>query len=130
MAPLLENEKDKGLLRFDDKDKANILQKQFSSVFTHETDDKVPSIPDRTDSFILDVNITEDTAIKKLKNLNTNKSCGPGGIHAQLLLELADLIALPIQYYSIRQCNLAYYLVIGNRQLYLRFTRKDQELML
>ena len=60
MAPLLENEKNKSSFRFDDKDKTNILEKQFSSVFTHETD------------------------------LNANKSCAPEELHTRLLLELAD----------------------------------------
>ena len=34
--------------------------------------------------------------MKKLKKLNANKSCGPDNIHAMLLIELADLIAMPI----------------------------------
>ena len=96
MAPLFENEKDNSSLKFDDKDKANILQKQFSSVFTREAVGKVPSIPDRTDSFILDMHVTEGMVMKKLKKLNANKSCGPDNIHARLLIELADLIAMPI----------------------------------
>ena len=96
VASLLENEKDKSSLRFDDKDKANILQKQFSSVFTRKTDGEVPSIPNRTDSYILNMHITEGVVIKKQKNLNANKSCGPDNIYARLLLELADLVAVPI----------------------------------
>ena len=36
VASLLENENDKSSLRFDDKAKTNILQKQFPNVFTHE----------------------------------------------------------------------------------------------
>ena len=96
VATLFENEKDNISLKFDDKDKANILQKQFSSVFTREAVGKVPSIPDRTDSFTLDMYITEGMVMKKLKKLNANKSCGPDNIHAGLLIELADLIAMPI----------------------------------
>ena len=57
---------------------------------------KGTSIPERTDSCILDMHITEGMVIKKLKNLNANKSCGQDNIHARLLIELADLIAVPI----------------------------------
>ena len=38
VAPLLENVKDKDSTRFDDKQKANILQEQLASVFTYETE--------------------------------------------------------------------------------------------
>ena len=36
VSPLFENPKDKSSLKHDDHEKANILQKQFCSVFTHE----------------------------------------------------------------------------------------------
>ena len=94
--PYLKMKRDNSSLKFDDKDKANILQKQFSSVFTRGAGGKVPSVPDRTDSFILDMHITEGMVMKKLKKLNANKSGGPDNIHARLLIELADLIAMPI----------------------------------
>ena len=34
VAPLLQDEKDETSTKFDDKEKANILQKQFASAFT------------------------------------------------------------------------------------------------
>ena len=37
VAPLLQDEKDETSTNFDDKEKANILQKQFVSVFTKES---------------------------------------------------------------------------------------------
>ena len=68
----VENEKDKCSLRFDNKDKASTLQKQLSSVFTREPDGEVPNIPDSTDSFILDMHITEGMVIKKQQKRNAN----------------------------------------------------------
>ena len=43
MAPLLQDEMGKTLTKFDDKEKANILQKQFFSVFTKDVNDQVAS---------------------------------------------------------------------------------------
>ena len=37
VAPLFENEKDNSSFKFDDEDKANILQKQFSSVYSRSS---------------------------------------------------------------------------------------------
>ena len=48
VVPLLANIKDKDSLRFSDEEKANILQKQFSSVFTKETEGTKPTITRRT----------------------------------------------------------------------------------
>ena len=43
VAPLLENEEDKNSLKLDDETKANILQNQFSKVYTRETQGEVSS---------------------------------------------------------------------------------------
>ena len=45
---MLENEEDKNSLKFDDEVKANILQNQFSKVYTRDTQGKVPSITTRS----------------------------------------------------------------------------------
>ena len=52
VAPLLSNINDKNSLKFDDEEKVNILQNQFSSVFTHEPEGDIPRIASRTDSSI------------------------------------------------------------------------------
>ena len=44
VAPLLENIADKSSLKFGDDEKARILQKQFTSVFTKEPPGDVPSL--------------------------------------------------------------------------------------
>ena len=55
VAPLLSNPKDKNSIKFTDEEKANILQEQFSSVFTHERPGEIPKIDSRTSTEITDV---------------------------------------------------------------------------
>ena len=73
VAPLLENNKDLESTRFDDKEKANILQKQFSSVFTREPDNDIPKLDKRTDPSITDLFVTEKMVKIKILMLDINK---------------------------------------------------------
>ena len=43
-----ENVKDKDSMKFKDEEKANILQNQFSSVFTREPDGEIPTLCNKT----------------------------------------------------------------------------------
>ena len=96
VAPLLENTEDKNSLVFDDEKKANLLQKQFSSVYTKEALDTIPQFEARTHTKIGQVAILADLVNKKLRTLNTNKTYGPDEIHPRLLFELADIISEPV----------------------------------
>ena len=98
VAPLLKDVKNKSSLRFKDKEKANILQKQFSSVFTKEPEGATPIIDKRTNSVLQDISITVDMVRLHLLKLNVNKSCGPDEIYPRMLLELADIIAGPVAF--------------------------------
>ena len=86
VAPLLENNKDLESTRFDDKEKANILQKQFSSVFTHEPDNDIPKLDKRTDASITDLPVTEKMVERQILMLDINKSCGPDEVHSRILI--------------------------------------------
>ena len=48
IAPLLSDPNNKDSLVFEDQEKANVLQNQFSSVFTEELDKEVPLLPSLT----------------------------------------------------------------------------------
>ena len=96
VAPLLANVDDKESLVFDDKEKANILQQQFSSVFTKEPLHNIPSIKTRSHSKIRTTVISVEAVEEKLKSLNTNKSFGPDEIHPKLICELAEILSEPL----------------------------------
>lgn len=96
VAPLLENNLDKDSTRFTDKEKADILQKQFSSVFTDEPNSTIPSLDKKTDVLIENLVITIEMVLTKLKQLKINKSCGPDEIHPRILLELCDFLSAPL----------------------------------
>ena len=73
VAPLLESITDPTSIKFRDQDKANILQKQFSNVFTLEPEDEVPKLPSRTNVATCEQNITDEMVkeeILKLKSTN------------------------------------------------------------
>ena len=61
VAPLLEDNKDPESARFDDQDKANILQKQFPGVFTREPDTDIPKLDKKkTDARICTLFVTNE----------------------------------------------------------------------
>ena len=96
VAPLLQNIKDKKSLVFDDKGKADILQNQFSSVFTKEPEGSTPEMNQKTDVKIDSFDITEDMISKKIKALKADKAMGPDEMHPRLLKEINDYISKPL----------------------------------
>ncbi|XP_076049734.1 uncharacterized protein LOC143030470 [Oratosquilla oratoria] len=96
VAPLLSNSEDPSTICHNDKDKAEILQQQFVSVFTSEPIGPIPQAPGHTDIVAAAPYLDRAKVFKKLSSINTSKSCGPDEIHPRLVKELADLIAQPI----------------------------------
>ena len=96
IAPLLSDPKDKESMKFDDLEKASILLKQFSSVFTREKPGDIPRLDCRTDTKLCSLDLTAEMVLKELQGININKSCRPDGIHPRLLFELAEIIAEPV----------------------------------
>ena len=76
-----------------DFDKAETLANQFTSVFTKESDSEwdLPEHPNFTND--QQVIFSSEVILKKLKDLNINKSPGPDSINSRILVELADSIA-------------------------------------
>ena len=91
VTPLLQGEKDKTSTKFNDKEKENILQKQFFNVFTKEPNAEVPVLDKKTEVNLPNIIIKEEMVRNEILKLNVNKSCGPDKIHSQILIELLDL---------------------------------------
>ena len=87
VGPFLANVKDKTSSKFTDVEKANILQDQFSSVFTHEPEGELLPFSTRTSASIFDILITKAMVHNEIIELSLNKSWGPDELHPQLLLE-------------------------------------------
>ena len=126
ISPLLDNENDKGSTKFDDKEKADILQKQFSSVFTSEPKGDVPHLAQRTEAHIKDLKVTAERVKIELLKLNVNKSCGPDEIHPRMLKELSDQIAVPLAFLLNTAMEKKRSPLIGKMHMYPRFSKKGR----
>ena len=98
VSPLLSNPADKDSLKFEDSEKANILQTQFSSVFTKEPEGNIPRIRTRCHSKILNFIVSEKAVKDLIDKLNPDKSVGPDNIHARMLIELKEVLAKPLAF--------------------------------
>ena len=96
VSPLLRNIEDPNSLKFDDKDKAEILQDQFCSVFTKENGGEIPTMDKRTDKKLASLRVAAELVRKEILSLNINKSCGPDEISPLLLIELVDFVIDPL----------------------------------
>ena len=80
-----------------DADKAEILNKQFSSVFTREDLTDIPTFdPIPCQTLLNDLTITPGKVEKNLRKLRIDKSCGPDKVHPFLLNKLSKCMSLPI----------------------------------
>ena len=93
--PLLQSPKDQTSIKYDNKEKAEILQDQFCNVFTKEPSQDLPEFAPRTEKHV-EIDITVDIVRKEIKSLNINKSIGPDEISPRLIKELVNYISVPI----------------------------------
>ena len=90
-------EKDDGSFTQTDSEISEVLSKFFSSVFTHESNDKpLPDFGKRCEVTLESVNITEDKVLKKLQSLKSDKSQGLDKIHPRVLRECSISLVKPL----------------------------------
>ena len=88
--PLL---KENGKMHSGPKDKTNILNRQYESVYTQEDISNVPSPSGQSYQPMDEITVTEQGVRKLLQKINPRKACGPDMIPARILKDLADEIA-------------------------------------
>ncbi len=89
-----------GRLYTDDQEKAQVLGKQFESVFTHEDPDPstLPQMPPSPYPDMPPIEINVDGVKKLLQNINVTKAIGPDLIANQSLKIAADEVAPILQF--------------------------------
>lgn len=80
-----------------DKEKAEILSKQFASVYIDEPDGESPPATPVEAPRMQDIEITEDKIKKILLKLKRNKSPGPDGVHPRIIKELMNELLAPLK---------------------------------
>ena len=73
--------------------KANIVNRQFISVFADDTKKSLPDLGPSQYPSIEDITVSCEGVVKLLKNLKLHKAAGPYDIPLMLLIEAADEIA-------------------------------------
>ena len=85
-----------GTMATSDNEKADKLNKFFSSVFTRENMGSMPDLEEKEVQQLTEIRIMQEVVLKILKSLKTDKSPGPDGIHARLLKECAVELTEPL----------------------------------
>ena len=76
--------------------KSCLLNDYFASVFTKETSDTLPTLPESVYPTISDISVTYNGVVNLLKNIKEYKAHGPDKIPNRLLKECATEIAHPL----------------------------------
>ena len=78
-----------GSVTVNNKEKAEVLNKFFSSVFIRESTENVPVLLERQFAYVLDnIIVSPKEVFKKLSYLNPSKAAGPDSLHCKPLFEL------------------------------------------
>ena len=81
-----------------DAEKAEILANFFTSVFTKENLDNMPTIPNiGVEEELKEYRIDPEEVRKKLSKLSPTKSSGPDSLHSKTLKELSKALDKPLQ---------------------------------
>ena len=81
-----------------DEEIAEVLNKQYYSVFTKEDVTNMPEFPDKelVTEPLSNIDIQQDEVEKLLKNILPNKSPGLDELHPRILKEMSEVISYPI----------------------------------
>ena len=86
-----------GTTTVSDSEKANVLNNFFTSVFTKESLNDVPTLPPRNNgAYLCDLLLTREAVENKLNKLDPNKATGPDKFPNSILKNLSHELSLPL----------------------------------
>jgi hypothetical protein len=85
--------KEGGFLHVDPMTKANILNRQFTSVFSNDDGSALPDLGPSIYPAMESITVSQNGIIKLLRNLKPFTASGPDGIPTRLFMETAEEIA-------------------------------------
>jgi hypothetical protein len=88
--------KEDGTLTQNDREKTEVLNDFFGSVFINEPKDNIPTLDCGLDLDIQTLSVTQVQMCKALKALKVNKSPGPDEINPRILKELCNELSYPL----------------------------------
>ena len=114
IAPLREN----GKLYAAPKEKANILNKQYQSVFTVEDKSNIPTPTGKPYPDMCDIVVTEEGVLRLLQKVNPHKACGPDELPARILKECAyELAPILTLFFSTKHLKTVCCQMTGRKQM-------------
>ena len=85
-----------GTLVEEDEEKAEILNRSYTKVFTREDMTTFPTFDNKVLLTELNIRLTKEAVLKQLQSLKVDKSPGPDLIHPRVLHELAETLSTPL----------------------------------
>ena len=82
-----------GVLVSESKQKATILNSQYSSVFTKESSNEIPELEDSPHPSLPPLKVSLPGVLKLLNNLKIDKAAGPDKIHPRFLKTVSEEVA-------------------------------------
>ena len=77
--------RDQGILKTDNKSKADILNKQFQKAFSDNTNTAIPDTGHSTHTCMQEITITQNGILKLLQDVKPHKAAGPDNINGKIL---------------------------------------------
>lgn len=85
-----------GTLVEEDGEKAEVLNRSYTKVFTRENMTTFPTFNNKVLLTELSRKLTKEAVLKQLQSLKVDKSPGPDLIHPRVLHELAETLSTPL----------------------------------
>jgi hypothetical protein len=112
----------------DDKEKADCFNQHFTQASKlDDSNSEIPPFEVQTNSFLNNINITEQDVADQLQNLDCNKAYGPDGISPKFLKLCVPVIVYPLTKLYKYSMDMCYFPIIWKSANVLPLFKKDED---